>query len=553
MSSAVRPADRVASAPVRIEKWSTVVVLRRTARQAARSGVLWGYVFGIVVASSAISYTRLYRTRSERDHLAAAFGSNHAASALFGPAPQLEKVAGFTVFKSFMTLVILGGLWGLLTSTRLLRGEEDAGRWELVLSGQTTRRGAAEQALGGLAAGAAALWAVAALLSVLAGQYSTVDISPGPMLYFALALVSTPLMFLAVGALTSQLGATRRQAAAYAGWFLGACYGLRMVADAGVGLHGLVWVSPLGWVEQLRPLTSPEPLAFLLIIGFTTVVAGLAVHLAGARDLGASTVLDRVHAQARTGLLFGHLGLTIRSVRPAVVGWILALAATGFVLGLIAKAAGATMAGSSVQTVFSRLGVSATGSKAFLGVTFLIVAVLVAFLAAGQITAARAEEAQGRLDHLLVRPVARVSRLAGRIAVGVAAVAIAAAGVGLATWVGASTQGAGVSLSSLLAAGLNVIPPALCLLGIGVLAVGVWPRASSYAVYAVLTWSLLVEIVAGIGATSHWVLDTSIFHQMSAAPAVAADWSTGGWMIAVGAVCAVIGASAFRRRDLQGE
>ena len=110
-----------------------------------------------------------------------------------------------------------------------------------------------------------------------------------------------------------------------------------------------------------------------------------------------------------------------------------------------------------------------------------------------------------------------------------------------------------VSLSTLMAAGLNVIPPALCLLGIGVLFHGVWPRATSYAVYAVLTWSLLVEIVGGIGATSHWVLDTSIFHQMAAAPAVAADWATGGWMIAVGAACAVVGALAFRRRDLLGE
>jgi ABC-2 type transport system permease protein len=105
----------------------------------------------------------------------------------------------------------------------------------------------------------------------------------------------------------------------------------------------------------------------------------------------------------------------------------------------------------------------------------------------------------------------------------------------------------------LLAAGLNVIPPALCLLGIGVLAVGVWPRASSYVVYAVLTWSLLVEIIGGIGAISHWVLDTSIFHHMAAAPAVAADWGTGGWMITIGAACAVIGAAAFRLRDLQGE
>jgi ABC-2 type transport system permease protein len=422
-----------------------------------------------------------------------------------------------------------------------------------MLTGQTTRRGAATQALGGLAAGAAALWAVTALFCVVAGQYSKVAISPGPMLYLALTLAATPVMFLVVGALSSQLGATRRRAASYAGWFLGVCYGLRMVGDAGVGLHWLTWVSPLGWVEQLQALTSPHPVALVPVIAFTAVGAGLTVHLAGGRDVGASTVSDRVHAPARTRLLFGQLGLTWRLVRPAAMAWTLAVAATGFVLGLIAKAAGSTISGSSVETVFSRLGVPVTGAQAFLGVSFLIVAILVSFLAAGQVTAARAEEAEGRLDQLLVRPVSRLAWLVGRTAVAVAVVVIAAVVAGLTTWLGAATQDAHVSVATLLEAGLNVIPPALCLLGIGVLAAGVWPRATSYVVYAVLAWSLLVEIVGGIGAVGHWVLDTSIFHQMAAAPAVPVNWTTGGWMIAVGGGCAAAGAIVFRRRDLQGE
>src|ERR1017187_3757912 len=104
------------------------VVSWLTARKAIRSGVLWGYIFGIVVASSALSYVSIYKTQAERHRLEVAFGSNNATSALFGPAARLQTVAGFTVFKASMTLIILGAVWGLLTSTRLLRGEEDAGR-----------------------------------------------------------------------------------------------------------------------------------------------------------------------------------------------------------------------------------------------------------------------------------------------------------------------------------------------------------------------------------------------------------------------------------------
>ncbi len=524
-----------------------------TAGKAVRSGALWGYIFGAVVASSAVSYTRIYKTQAERDHLAAVFGANRASAALFGPARQLETVAGFTVFKSLMTLMVLGAVWGLLTSTRLLRGEEDAGRWELFLAGQTTRGRATVQAIAGLAAGAATLWLITAAISVLTGQYSSVGIAPGPMLYFSVAQVATPVMFLAVGSLTSQLAPTRRRAATYAGWFLGLSYAARMVADAGIGAHWLIWASPLGWVEQLQPLTSPQPLALLPIAAFSVLAGIFAVRLAGARDAGASVVPDRASAQARTGLLSGQLGLTIRLARPAAAGWALALAVTGLVLGLIAKAVGGTISGSSVQTVFSRLGATGTGATAFLGVSFLIVAVLVAFAAAGQVLASRGEEAEGRLDNLLVRPVARPSWLGGRALTAVVVIVGGSVLAGFMTWLGATAEDAGIRLGTLVNAGLNVSAPALCLWGIGTLCFGWRPRATSYAVYGVLAWSLLVELVGGIGAGSRWLLDTSLFHQMAAAPAVAPDWTTNSIVIAVGALCGWLGVLTFRLRDVQGE
>jgi ABC-2 type transport system permease protein len=544
-------ADLSVPSAVKAQRGAGIVVLRETARKAVRSGALWGYIFGIVVASSAVSYERIYKTQTERDQLATAFGTNKAAAALFGPAVHLDTVAGFTVFKSIMTLIVLGAIWGLLTSTRLLRGEEDAGRWELLLAGQTTQTRATIQAVGGLAVGVAALWVVTAVIIVLTGQYSKVGIAPGPMLYFSLALTATPVMFLACGVLTSQLASTRRKAATYAAWFLGVSYALRMVADAGVGLHGLIWVSPLGWAQQLQPLTSPQPLALLPIASFTAVVTVFAVRLASRRDAGAGLLADHASARPRLRLLSSPLGLTLRLERPTFITWSSALAATGLVLGLIAEAGG-TISGSSVKTVFSRLGAPGTGTKAFLGVSFLIVAVLAAFMAAGQVTACRAEEAEGHLEHLLVRPVSRSSWLVGRASVAVGVLLAVSLLTGVTTWLGTVLEHSGVSLATLLNAGMNVLPPALCLFGIGILVFGAWPRATSYGVYSVLGWSLLVELVGGIGGGGRWLLDTSLFHQMAAAPAVSPDWTANALMIVVGAACAAVGGWAFRQRDLQG-
>ena len=535
-----------------VAQGSATVVLDRTARRAGRSGVLWGYVFGVFVASSALSYTSIYKTQAERDRLAAEFGSNHATSTLFGPAPQLQTVAGFTVYKVSLTLAVVGAVWGLLTATRLLRGEEDAGRWELLLTGRTTRRGAALQAVLGLAAGLAGLWFVTALVTVVAGRSSKVHITPGPALFFALTLVSSAAMFLALGALTSQLAATRRQAAADAAWVLGVSYALRMVADSGIGLHGLVWASPIGWVEELQPLTAPHPLALVPIGAFTVVAAAAAVHLAGGRDVGASLFPDRAHAAPRLRLLSGHVGLSLRTLRPTVVGWSSAVAVTALLFGLVAKAAGKTISGSSVREVFTKLGVTGSGTLAYLGVAFLFLAVLAGFVAGGQVGAARAEEADGRLDHLLVRPVSRVAWFGGRLAVATGFLVVSGVIAGVFTWLGTASQGSELSLATSLEAGMNVVPPALLVLGIGALVLGVVPRAATPVVYTVLSWSLLVELVGGIGAVSHWVLDTSLFHQMAAAPAVAPDWTSAAIMVALAVAFAAVGMVALRRRDVQG-
>jgi ABC-2 type transport system permease protein len=239
-------------------------------------------------------------------------------------------------------------------------------------------------------------------------------------------------------------------------------------------------------------------------------------------------------------------------VRPTVIGWWIAIAVLGLLYGLIAKSAGSTISGSSVRTVFSRLGAAGTGPDAVLGVCFLILAVLVAFVGAGQLTAARSEETYGRLDHFLVRPVSRASWLGGRLLVAVCVLLVSGVGAGLFAWLGAASQHAGVNFTTLLEAGLNLVPPAVATLGIGVLAFGIRPRITSMVIYGLLGWSLLIVIVGGIGAMSHWILDTSVFHQMASAPAVPPHWEADGVMVAIGGACALLGGVAFRRRDLQG-
>jgi ABC-2 type transport system permease protein len=531
------------------ESW---VIARLTARRSIRSAVVWGYVFGAVVASSAWSYTELYKTTASRLALERTFSNNEAMSALFGPGNELQTVAGFTAYKVTMTIAILGAVWGLLASTRALRGEEDDGRWEVLLAGPTTKRRATATALGGLGGAVATLWAVTAVICLLAGQLHQVDIAPGAALDLALALAATPVMFVAVGALTSQLVDSRRAATGFASGILGLSYALRMVGDAGVHAHWLDWVSPIGWVELLQPLTSPRPMSLIPIAVFTGTLSVAAVQLSSVRDVTEGILTARGLARRVARPMTRPIQLAVRLARPTVVGWWTMVVVAASLYGLIAKSSGATIAGSSVQQVLQRLGAAGSGTDVVLGICFLVVAVFISVIAAGQVTAARGEESSGRLDQLLSRAVTRTSWLGGRLVIAVTAVVVAGVLTGLCAWIGAASEHAGVRLATLVVAGLNLVPPALVVLGAGTLAFGLWPKACTPCVYAVLTWSLVIEVVGGIGATNHWLLDTSVFHQMASAPAVHPNWPANGVMVAVGVVSLALGVVAFGRRDLEG-
>ncbi|HTG47985.1 MAG TPA: hypothetical protein VK646_10055 [Actinomycetota bacterium] len=523
-----------------------------TARRAARPGALWGIVFGATIAASAVSYDSAFPTAASRISLTRIEG-NTAFEALFGPIRRMDTVAGYTAYKSGMFLIVLAAIWGLLVATRQLRGEEDAGRWELFLSGRTTRGRAAFDAALGLGVGAMALWVPTFVLTAAAGASSRVGIGSGASAFLASSVAASALMFMAIGILASQLVPTRHDANLLGAAILAGSYLLRMVADADPRLAWIRWLGPIGWIEELRPLTGSRSLAFVPIAALVVACVAISVRLASRRDLGASALRARDSYRSRTFLLRGQAGLTLRLTRPVIVAWAAVLVATGLVFGLVVQAAGNALATSpGIQKVIARLGATSAGAAAYLGFVFVYAAALVAIAVASQISAIRNEEAAGHLDNLLVRPVARWRWLAVRLAVGAGFVLLASVLVGAAAWVGAASQHASLGLGRLLEAGLNVAPPAAFVLGIGALCFGLWPRWAIGVTYGVIVWSFLVEILAALVNSNHWLLDTSPFLHVTPAPAAAPDWRAGAWLVGLGSIAALAGVVSFVRRDLAG-
>lgn len=528
----------------------TVAVV--TARRAVRSAAVWGLLFGLLILNEAVGWHRNFPTAASREKFAHTLGASNGLAAIIGPARHVDTVGGFVAWRLFGLLIIVGAIWGLLTATRLMRREEDAGRWELLLVGRTTRRHAATQALAGMAAGWLLLWGLTTVFTAVAGANHNVGFSVSASLFYATATTVGAALFLAIGALAGQLAPTRRQANGLGALAFAVCYLIRMIADSGTGLSWLRWASPLGWIENLRPLTGSQPLALVPVLLLTAAATGAATTLAGRRDLGAA-VLARSRAPRESTRFLGGAGvLVVRLERWVALSWTAGLAALALVFGVVARSAAAgNVAVGSIEQSLGRLGAHPSSPEAaWIGYEFLYLAALLAFAAGGQISALRSEEADGHLDHLLARNLTRTTWLAGRLGFGVALVLVAALATAVGGWIGMAARHSEVGFSAMLQAGLNTAVPALFVLGLGALLYGLVPRLAVPVLYGLVLWSVLIEIIGSSITSNHWLLDTAVLTHLGPVPAADLNWTAIAVLTGTGAIAAAAGLTAFRRRDL---
>jgi ABC-2 type transport system permease protein len=303
----------------------------------------------------------------------------------------------------------------------------------------------------------------------------------------------------------------------------------------------------------MHVLTGSNAWPFVPIVAFLVLVGAAFYKIASARDAGASVFAGRDTASPHTFLLGGQLGLSVRLTRGGVIAWSTIIAAVGVVFGLVTVAAGKLLKASpAIDRAFGRLGAARQGAVIYLGAVFILVAVLIAVAVAGQISAIRNEESSGHLENLLVRPVRRSSWLVSRVAIAVVLIAVAGVLAGVAAWAGAASQHAGLGLVELVKAGINVTPPAVVILGAGVLAFALAPRAAVFVVYGLIVWSFVVDLVAALFNSNHWLRDTSPISHITPAPAAAPNWTSALILVAIGLAACALGVYAFGRRDVIG-
>jgi len=538
LDSVARP-----GAPASPGKAVTALALRQVRRPALVVTVLAAGMSVLV----ATTYDNVMATGGQAASLAALAG-NPAIRTLFGEPTALDDPGGFTVWRTGTFLAVLIGVWGLLAATRITRGQEDAGHWDLLLAGRVPLHGVVRRHVTVLAAATGVAGAAVAVALVAAGT------DPGGAMLHGAGLATLGVFFVGVAGLTAQVFPARAVASGGAVAVLGASLLLRMVGDGVSALAWARWLTPFGLLELTRPYDTGRWLPLLVLAAAAVLLVAVVPAAAKRRDLRGGWLAPATGRAPRLALLGSVYGFAVRrTVRP-LAGWSAGVAAYFLLIGLIAKsmtdflADNPRFADLAAQAGFAGLG----RVEGYAATLFALLAVPVGVFTAVRIAASAAAETDRLLTPLYAGPVTRRASAGAEMLAAAGGAVVLTLVAGLATWAGTAIVGAGLSLGRALAGCLNVLPVVALCLGAAVFALGVLPRAvAGIGALPAVGGFLLLVLAVDAGAPA-WVVKLSPFAHLAAVPDQAPDWAGVAGMMAISVALCVVGVGAYERRDLRG-
>ena len=525
----------------------------------------WGIGMGLVVVSPMASVATLLTTPQAREQLvslAASFAWNADVVAV-------DTIGGYATFKIGIFIFLIA-VWPLLAGSRMLRGEEDRGSLDVLLS---LPRGRLRVALEKLAAMWTALLGMGLLIGLLAfagGQKFGGDFGLGGGLLFGLNLALLCAVVGGLALLISQFTSERGPAAGWTAGLLLIFIVLDMVHRVIPNSEWISRVSPVYYYNLSKPLVPSHGAnvgAMILLGTLTLVLSGAAVWFFGRRDVGATVPLPRwlrlPEHRASRALPVGDWSL--RSVYARSVGMI-AIPAVWWTLGIAGFAGWMVVVVQQTEARLSTLfansptaatlirnlgGGDASLNAGFLSALFVLLPLFLMAFAVTQVNRWAADEQDGRLDLVLTTPQSRLWVLLGRFAaLGTATVAIGVITL-LASAVAAAATGLTLDSGNLVGATLGMIPLGLLVAAIGYLASG-WLRTAAdtgLLSFLLVIWFFISFIGpelklpdATLRLSAFYYYGTPLVHGLEVGPTLG--------VVAVSALVLALGTLRFVRKDI---
>ena len=474
--------------------------------------------------------------------------ANPAAVLINGPtfAGGDEITLGSVIASELGMMTFLAvAVMSILLVTRHTRAEEDSGRSDLVRSLANGRFAPAAAALGSMAVANLAV-AVGLFASLQGHGLPAVD-----LVAFCGSVLAAGLVFGALATVTAQVADHARAASGLALTILGASYVLRGIGDVRDPVDGtaLSRVSPLAWLQQMRPWIDLRGWPMVLTLGAAALLVALASMLGARRDLGAGLVPSRPGRRHGARWLASPVGLAWHELQGDVVAWASGLGAFAVLFGAMTSTMVDALADVPMISDWMALDPDA--------VTDTLLAAMVSYFSLG--TAAFAVTATLHLRHEEQAGTAAVAVVDGPgrlrwlgswlLVVCASALAVQVAG-GAGLGVGVALDGGGWSAPLDLARDALVSYPAvLVFVGLVLALFGLLPRLVLLA-WAAFSWALFASIFGALLDLPEWAMNLS---PIEASPRVPYEDVSAAPLLVLTGIAVALGAAGvlgFRRRDL---
>jgi ABC-2 type transport system permease protein len=448
-----------------------------------RIGILgWGLGMGLLMYSVLATFPSLVETAAARASLVSLAGS----FAWIAEPVAVGTAGGFATFKvGFLILII--ALWSLLAGSRMLRGEEERGSIDVLLSVPESRVQIALQKLAALWTATVGMCLLVALVTYAGGISVNADFGLGGALLFGLNLALISGFFGSLALLLAQFTQERATAAGITGGLLLIFIVLDMVHRvlSGPGAEWISRLSPVYYYNLSKPLIPSYGTnggALLILLGLSLLVSAAAIALFAVRDVGGTVPLPAGLRPAERAVPLSQAlpenAWSLRSVYSRSLArllvptfwWTVGIA--GFAVWMVIVVQNieqklATIYESSpfLKTLLAKVG----GSNVFTNASILsslfifLPLLLMAFAVTGSSSWA-ADEEEGRLELVLATPQPRLQVVLGRFA----ALTTATIAIGVVTLLAGG---------NVAAATLGMIPLGLLVAAIGYLLAG-WVHAA---------------------------------------------------------------------------
>ncbi|AOS61890.1 ABC transporter permease [Actinoalloteichus hymeniacidonis] len=473
---------------------------------------------------------------------------NPAIRIIFGTPLALDDPGGFTVWRTGIPVTVLVGVWACLIAIRLTRGEEEAGRSDLLLAGRTTRAEAVALSLLVLVCCLLAIGVVLAGTLVLTGTAVV-----GSVLHAA-GLFGVGMGFAALGTLCAQILPSRAGATGLSIGLLVAAMLARMVADGIENVDWLRWLTPFGVVGEVGPYWHDRSAPLIVLFLLPVLFAGAALAIARERDIGTGVLSPTARRPSRM-MFLGSLGaFAIRRALPALAGWAIGLAAFAGLLGMLAISIVDFLAGSAR---FTELAAAAgfgllNATSGYAATMFVLLSIPVSCFAATRIAAMREDEHSGRSIPLFATAVSRQWLVAVEFVISLFGAIFLFCVIGAAMWWGTRVIQAPLSLGQALTGAFNLLPIALLCLGAATAALGWLPRHVLAIGCLPVTAGFLLDVLAESTGAPAWVRDLSPFAHLAAVPHSPPDGAGFAALSVIALLLAILGGVGHARRDLGG-